>query len=431
MREPPRTRQLARVLTTRTAVNSFWAYALQATNLLVSLVMLPYLTRVLGRDGYGTYAAALNWMTYFSIVTAWGFDMWGSREVARLSSTEDVGSLFSRIFMARTYLLLGVTPAYLTFCLLLDGQQRGAAFALLLNLVGLTYGQTWLFLGRQKLKLAAIAALVSKVPLLACIAILVRSPGDTILFCLIFGCSALLSAATQEFLARSVFKVKIQRVALRQVWQDLVAAGPMFAANIMATISNGVGVTVLSLSANRTVVGEYAGVLRLANTLLVLFAPIWTSLYPAACRRYEISEKEGHRFALRIARVLVPLFFILTFGLALIRHEVVVVILGAEFAAANGVLVPLMAWVFLGVVANIFGTLILVASGHQRAFSITLGISTVSLVLATFALARFEAVGIGWAAAIGQFVNLLAIGIVITQLQSRTRERTLNAHGRE
>lgn len=40
--------------------NGLWMYALQFFNMVVPLLTLPYITRVLGTAGYGTFSTALN-----------------------------------------------------------------------------------------------------------------------------------------------------------------------------------------------------------------------------------------------------------------------------------------------------------------------------------------------------------------------------------
>lgn len=393
----------------RVAINGLWAYLLQATNLLVSLVTLPYLTRVLGKAGFGTFASALNLVTYLTIVTVWGFDMWGSREVARASDPGEIRSLFRRIVLARTLLLAASLVPFAIMAATSQGRARTALLAMGLTLVGLTYGQTWLFLGTQQLRLAALSALISKGLFLAAVLLLVKTPADAIRYCVLYGASLVLSAGIQEWLARRTFQVSLGLASLGDVWGVIRAAAPLFLANIMSTIANGIGVTALTARASAAQVGEYAGVLRIASTLLLLFAPIWTALYPQACRRYDVSRAVGNGFALRVSALLIPTFAVLSLGVVVLRDPLVRTVLGRDYADAGGVVVPLMVWVFVGIVCNVIGTQVLVASGRQRQYTVGLVVATAATAVFTIVGVGAGPIGVGWATAAGQVVLLACL----------------------
>ncbi|MGN6413379.1 oligosaccharide flippase family protein [Flexivirga sp.] len=400
------------------AVNGFWAYMLQATNLLVALLLLPYLTRTLGRTGYGTFASALNYITYFSIVTAWGFDMWGAREAAR-KTPEELSDLFTRITWART-LLLGASVVALGGLAALSSQDaRSALFAMMLALVGLTYNQTWLFLGTQRLRLAALATIFTKIPLLVAVFFVIRRPRDAVLYCVLYGASIVAGSVAQIFLARRDVGLRLVSIPFVAVRDAMRSAWPLFVANIMSTICNGVGITVLTVRANAGEVGDYAAVLRLATTALLLFAPLWTALYPQACRRYAISRVVGNHFVIRISTILLPVFGIISFAAILGRDLFARTVLGDAYADASTLLVPLMLWTFLGIVGNLIGTQCLVAAGHQKEYSRALVLSTMATVLLTVLLVPHGAVGVGWATALGQLASVIMMLVLAVSLNRR------------
>ena len=63
--------------------NTFMLYLLTFSNYFLSLVVVPYETRILGPTVYGTLGAATAIMVYFQLVIDFGFLLSGTQEVAR------------------------------------------------------------------------------------------------------------------------------------------------------------------------------------------------------------------------------------------------------------------------------------------------------------------------------------------------------------
>ena len=71
--------------------NGMWMYLLQLFNTVIPLLTLPYVTRILGRDGYGLFSIALNFVGYLQVVVEYGFGMSATRKVAvRAGDDHDV-----------------------------------------------------------------------------------------------------------------------------------------------------------------------------------------------------------------------------------------------------------------------------------------------------------------------------------------------------
>ncbi|HER07365.1 MAG TPA: flippase, partial [Bacteroides sp.] len=56
---------------------------LQVLNYLLPLVVLPYLTRVIGLEMYGVLAIAAAVILYFQTTVDFGFDFTGTRDIAK------------------------------------------------------------------------------------------------------------------------------------------------------------------------------------------------------------------------------------------------------------------------------------------------------------------------------------------------------------
>ncbi|WP_265503647.1 oligosaccharide flippase family protein, partial [Providencia heimbachae] len=62
--------------------NIFSMFSIQGVNYLIPLIMVPYLVRKLGLDGFGVYSIILAITQYFVIITDYGFSLSASRQIA-------------------------------------------------------------------------------------------------------------------------------------------------------------------------------------------------------------------------------------------------------------------------------------------------------------------------------------------------------------
>ena len=91
--------------------NTVMLYLLTFSNYFLSLVVVPYETRVLGVEVFGVLGAATAIMVYFQLVVDFGFLLSGTQEVAK---SRDDPAAVSRIFTATTLaklLLIAVSLA--------------------------------------------------------------------------------------------------------------------------------------------------------------------------------------------------------------------------------------------------------------------------------------------------------------------------------
>ena len=81
--------------------NSIYIYILNFFSTIIPIITIPYITRVLGPEGYGKFSLAFNIITYFSVLVEYGFVLHGSRKIAVIKDNEEINKIFSLIFKAR------------------------------------------------------------------------------------------------------------------------------------------------------------------------------------------------------------------------------------------------------------------------------------------------------------------------------------------
>lgn len=94
---------------------------IQMVQYLLPLVTFPYLTRVLGPGNYGKVAFAVAFITYFNLITDYGFNLSATREISiNRDDTERVSRIYSSVMVTKTLLMLLTFTAMLTIVLSVD-----------------------------------------------------------------------------------------------------------------------------------------------------------------------------------------------------------------------------------------------------------------------------------------------------------------------
>jgi PST family polysaccharide transporter len=153
----------------------------QVANLILPLVLIPYLTRVLGPAGYGTMAYAAGIALMLSIIADYAFNWTATRQVAAARhEPATVGRLIRCVLLIKTVLMLAVMAFYGALVLVVPGwwDDRWVFIASTAMIVGQVYLPMWALQGLERMVGFAIAFIGWRLASMVVILLLVRSPDD-------------------------------------------------------------------------------------------------------------------------------------------------------------------------------------------------------------------------------------------------------------
>jgi polysaccharide transporter, PST family len=364
--------------------NALALHLVQIGNLVVPLITLPYVSRVLGSDGFGLVAFSQSLSFLLGMVIGWGFDQWASREAAvKRDDPGGLSALTAQIVGARLILsavALGIAAVvYLT-----SSTTRGSPeFIAMAWLAAVATGLTplWFFLGVERLRMPSSIALGVRVVAAALTFVLVQNSGDAWIVMALFTGSAVIGALiTTGMLFR---RVNLRRPAVRPALSAIRAGTALFAGIAGLSLYTSMNVVLLGFLGTRAEVAHFSAAERVIRAAIQLLQPITTAIYP----RITYLESSGNsRRALRLllfgAGVVLSIALVGAAVMFVLAPELVRLVYGNQFADAAGVLRVMSALLPITTMAYAAGTWLMVKRQDARIMRITLGGGILNIALA-------------------------------------------------
>lgn len=386
--------------------NSAWLFVLQVFNTILPLVTIPYVARILGAEGYGNFSLSLNWITYFQVIVEYGFAYSGARKVSIYDEGE-LQDLYNRIITARIILLTASFAMLLAVCFVfkVNLQQIMCMVILFIMIMGVAFQLTWLFQGKQEMKVVTIINAGAR--LLSVIATfgLVHSAKDIYLYCICYSSTFVFSTLAGIFYAKKKYGLEIRLCKLEGALDEIKDGWYLFTSQAMSKLFSGIGVTVLGNVASVAIVGIYSAIYKIPYVLILFFGPISQALYPYISPKYLKSFKDGLTCIKKTMGFVLPFYAVAAVSIVLFRKYIIYYAFGREYVCYSIIIIPLLIWVILSVLNNFLGIQCLVASGHQKEYSQSFFVGAIIMAVLNVIMGyKWDIYGISLAAPIGEAV---------------------------
>ena len=287
--------------------------ALQMGNYLVPLITLPWMTRVLGPDGYGRLGFATAIISYFVLLTEWGFNLSGTRDVAIARDLLTVRSrIFWQVVFARASLgVLGVV----LLTLLIFGIPRLGDNALLLGItfVGVlaaVLSPVFYLQGVERVASMAGTNLIVKFLSVPLILTFVQDTDGLYVAALIQSMVLLMSAEINFWVLMRSGEIAFIRPNVSEVFTEIKASASLFFSTAAVSLYTNSSTAILGFVASDKAVGVFLAAYTVVRAALGLMGPVSQALFPRVS--YLLKHDRGR------AEQLLGRLFVLQSGLGLV-----------------------------------------------------------------------------------------------------------------
>lgn len=388
---------------------------LQIGQYLVPLFILPYLTRVLGAEGFGLVGFATAFTVYFVLVVEWGFNLASTREVSlRRHDKAARSAVFWETLVARW--MLTVASVVMIWLLTLWVPRLNELSTLLwfgvLQIFSATFSTAFYYQGIEKMRAMALINLGIRALSIPLIVLFVRHADQVVLaFAIQAGCFLLASLVNLVLLLRSG-EITWIWPGWRASWRSLVVSSSLFWSYVGTSLYTNSNVIILAFVASEAVVGYFVAGFSLVRAVVALTLPMTQAVFPRASLVLSQGTEGSAGFLKKMLLMQGLLGLVLSIALLLFLPWGVMLFYGAAFEETVLVVAWLSALPLLACLVAVLGMHTLVSMGQHRWYAgVLLACGVMNGLLLAFMGHVWGAVGAAIAVLITECVVLIGMAV--------------------
>lgn len=354
--------------------NTIMMYVLSIAKLVIPLVSLPYLTRVLSVDCYGSISFVKSIVAYLQILVDFGFLLSGTKDIiAVMQNKEEERKKIGDTLYAQLLLCVLSIGIMCVCCFCFDILRGYEVFALLSvgTVVLSVFLFEYVFKAYEQMGKIAIRYVVMKVIALILTLIFVKSDKDIYLMP-IFDILASLVAIVLVFmqLKKMGISCSFSFGRIKDALKSLKDSFVYFISNFATTAFSALNTLIIGLYLTKADVAYWTVALQMVNVVQALYSPITNSVFPTMIK--EKNLKIIHKIML----IYMPLILCGCILILFLGNWAVELVFTADYLTSATLIKCLIPLLIVSFPAMLYGWPCLGAIDKQKATSVSTIISS-------------------------------------------------------
>lgn len=357
--------------------NTVSLYAMNIAKMVLPLITLPYLTRVLSKDCYGTVSYVKATMQYMQLIIDFGFILSGTKDVVK--AREDKNQLsqeVSSIFGAQC-LLGGIAGGVLIVLAMFIPILRENFLYTMLSFVPIfltCFLFSFVFRGLEQMHIITIRFVLTKTISTALTFIFVMSDADVLFIPIIDIISSMVAVGLVWFEIRKR-EVKFVKPKFANILNKIKDSAVYFASDIATTAFGALNTLLIGIFINASEVADWSICIQMVNAVQSMYSPITTGIYP------EMVKSRNINLIKKVLKLVMPVIgFGCIFTLVVAKYALLI-IGGKQYVDAAPILRALVPVMFFAFLSILFGWPTLGAIEKSKETSKTTIITAITQIL--------------------------------------------------
>lgn len=372
----------------------------------IPLITTPYISRVLGASGVGTYSYAYSIANYYVLFIMLGLNNYGNRAIAKArDEKKELEKTFWSIYIMQFFLGVFFNIIYLLYCLTLSADFQ-VSLAVSFYVISACFDVNWFFFGMEKFKLTVIRNTIVKLLTTVCIFIFVKDSTDIIIYCLIMTSGLLIS---QLVLWPYIFKnINFYKPSLREIIVHIRPNLFLFLTVIAVSLFKIMDKVMLGMITNNVEVGYYESAEKIIQVPTALITSLGTVMLPRMSNILNKSENQSGRIIYLSLLFAMFISSSLCFGIMGVSKEFVPLFYGKGFDKVIYLFIILLPSCIFLAFANVIRTQYLLPNQMDTPYVVSaFSGAIINLCINTLLIPRYGCIG----AAIGTFFAEMTVCI--------------------
>ena len=364
--------------------NATWLYVFQITKIIFPFLTLPYLTRVLSTDTYGTVTYVKTVMTYMQILVDFGFVLSGTKEIVsalKKNNHDEVNDITSDTLIAR--IILGII-GYITIIVLsfiLPIVKENFLFTMLSYTVVFEsiFLFDFLFRGYEKMHIISLRFILMKTISVLLTFLLVKNDSDIMLIPILDIIASLIAILLVMFEIKKL-DIKFRYNGIKNSLKKIGSSFIYFLSNAASTSFNAFSTIVIGIYLSKTDIAYWGICMQLIGTIQALYTPLAESIYPEMIKTKKISIVN------KLLKIFTPIVIVGCLVAYFLAPLVMHILGGAKYEPAVLIFRILIPCLILGFYAIIYGWSVLGSIGKEKEVTISTVASIIVNIIGLFLL---------------------------------------------
>ncbi|OUP73992.1 flippase [Erysipelatoclostridium sp. An173] len=386
--------------------NYLYNASYQLLLIILPIITTPYVSRVLGADGVGTYSYTNSITQYFILFGCIGLNLYGQREIAYYQN--DVRkrnrTFFELVFLRAITISISLIIFYLT---MVQFSKYSSIFLIqTLDIIASIFDISWFFQGIEDFKRTVLRNFLVRLLCVTLIFIFVKSPADLPLYVLCYSGTLFLgNISLWLYMPKYVNKNDINGLNIKKHIRPAVM---LFLPQIATSLYTYLDKTMIGyITDNTAEVAYYEQSQTIVKTVMTVITSLGTAMMPRIANLFKTNQYEEIKKYMNASIKFVLLLAIpFTFGIMGIAKGFVPWFFGEgyEKVVPNMMLIaPII--IFIGM-STITGTQYLLPLGRQKEYTLSvIAGAVINFILNIIFISIFGSIG----AAIGTLIAEFAV----------------------
>ena len=369
----------------RVTGNFLYLSVLNALNILLPLITLPYILGVVGKANYGIYAYVYTLLQYIIIIATYGFNFSATKQISQCrDDLEKVNSIYNAVIAGK--MLIALVLSLLVMALsrfILKDDVAPLMFLLGLGMViGDVITPVWLFQGMERMKYMTIVNASSKILFTILVFLIIRTSEDYFLLILLNSAGYILAGILSLVLSARQFGMRIGGTSFREIAYQLKEGSAVFGSTFGMFLYRNANVIILKQFAPNEMVGIYSAAEKVIKGFQSIVAPAAQALFPHLSQRFkDKSDAENLSLLKKISVPFAVVLVVLSGAVFIFAPLISDILCGADFRDCVPLIRIMTLVIFFGEINYLIGILGLINMNRQNWFFYSVLITGVFSVL--------------------------------------------------
>ena len=392
--------------------NTVSLYLMNFVKLVFPIITLPYLTRVLTIELYGTVTFIKSVLAYVVLIIDFGFMLSATKKIVLADGDlKMISQITSYTLMARICLGFLSAIGYILLIFFLPIMRVNLSFTILYLIAFLLniFIFDFLFRGIEKMYLVAVPYVVAKTISTIFTLMLVKSDNELLLIPAFEFLGNIIAVIISLYFVLRL-EIKFSFNSFKNIWNEIKESSVYFVSNFATTMLGAMTIIIVGIKLPTDKVAIWGICMQLLSAAKSLYNPISNSLYPYMIKSKSISliNKISLYFT-------IPMVLGCT-TVAMYGKQIIMIIAGPSYQNGGEVLITLLPAFVFSFFSMIYGWPVLGAINKEKETTRTTVLAGLFQMLIIFILIltnKFSLVSVAFSCSLSEFLLFILRVVVI------------------